>query len=991
MWRFLALFLSLPLLLPLQAEQEEHPMIETIGDLSGLTISTPVLAEAKRAKLRLRNGLEVYLISDPEAPESGAALSMEAGSWQDPDDALGLAHFVEHLLFLGNAKYPEENGFRRYLEAHGGHANAYTTDLVTNYMFKVDNEGFPLALDRFAHLFIDPNFNQDAMGRELHAVSQEFERSIEHDGWRKEMLSKALCNPDHPFSRFSCGNFDTLGKVTSEKARNWFEAHYSANLAHLVIISSLPLQELEEIVQESFRDLPNRELSRAHFTQAQYGKKGEVIFLKPHRSLRQLTIGWELPYDHRMENESHAAQLIAFTLGHEGEGSLLSLLRKEGSALGLSVGCTSQQLPQTSYQECELSIQLTPEGVANWEEVVERVFGAIYQLKKMGIPRTLYEEYVTLVEQRYAYQTRKETFKEVSSHAYALCGEELATYPRKSLLPSHYDRKAITKQLAHMGPDRARILILAQPSETHVRHTRKEPYMGSQYARQPLNEARLALWKGATPPQEFSLPKPNPYIPESFEKRYAGLPSQKRPLPLLIRDDEGGQLYYAQDQRFGLPHVAHQFAIRSALMEVGDPTSIVLGDLLVSTLNEELAECCYTAQLAGLQASLGRDWAGIRLGINGFSDKSTSFLSTLFVKFRQAQPTEELYQRHVERLSRSYKDMARETPAAQVGELARQLLYADEVSMQEKAKALEHLTYAEFLSFAQHWLDQSYVQGVLYGNLSQPEAEEIALLIREGLQSAPWEEGGELHREVVQLPQERGPYCLGRPLRVQGNASLLLIDQGSYSPLRGAAQELLGVALEEPFFTELRTQQQTGYHVQSWSREIERRLFAFFLVQSTTHDARDLLSRYEHFLEGSLRNLQALCPKDRFQAIRTSLVNKHAQLPKTPAQQSNELMALAFTYDGEFDWVDKQIEGLRSITYEEFCSHAEEFFSKGNKGRLAILGEGKLTPGESLRYRNARSCDKVRKLCDYRPRYLVKREMKQEEEKIAANEGGSKG
>ncbi|KAJ9061428.1 metalloprotease [Entomophthora muscae] len=58
--------------------------------------------------IRLSNKMEVLLISDPEADKSAAALDVFVGSQSDPVELPGLAHFCEHLLFMGNEKYPKE-------------------------------------------------------------------------------------------------------------------------------------------------------------------------------------------------------------------------------------------------------------------------------------------------------------------------------------------------------------------------------------------------------------------------------------------------------------------------------------------------------------------------------------------------------------------------------------------------------------------------------------------------------------------------------------------------------------------------------------------------------------------------------------------------------------------------------------------------------------------------------------------------------------------
>ena len=87
--------------------------------------------------LQLENGLQVLLASDPSASTSAAALTVQCGTFQDPKDRLGLAHFHEHMLFLGTEKFPKEDEYSKYLSEHGGDSNAFTMSEYTTYYFKV--------------------------------------------------------------------------------------------------------------------------------------------------------------------------------------------------------------------------------------------------------------------------------------------------------------------------------------------------------------------------------------------------------------------------------------------------------------------------------------------------------------------------------------------------------------------------------------------------------------------------------------------------------------------------------------------------------------------------------------------------------------------------------------------------------------------------------------------------------------------------------------
>jgi len=52
------------------------------------------------------------------------------------------------MVFLGTEKYPEENGFDKFLSDNGGASNAYTDEDHTNYHFDVSPNELAATLDR---------------------------------------------------------------------------------------------------------------------------------------------------------------------------------------------------------------------------------------------------------------------------------------------------------------------------------------------------------------------------------------------------------------------------------------------------------------------------------------------------------------------------------------------------------------------------------------------------------------------------------------------------------------------------------------------------------------------------------------------------------------------------------------------------------------------------------------------------------------------------
>jgi insulysin len=68
------------------------------------TMEKPLLDDRTYRVIRLPNQLEVLLIHDPDTDKASASLDVNVGSFSDADDMPGMAHAVEHLLFMGTKK-----------------------------------------------------------------------------------------------------------------------------------------------------------------------------------------------------------------------------------------------------------------------------------------------------------------------------------------------------------------------------------------------------------------------------------------------------------------------------------------------------------------------------------------------------------------------------------------------------------------------------------------------------------------------------------------------------------------------------------------------------------------------------------------------------------------------------------------------------------------------------------------------------------------------
>lgn len=925
----------------------ETHFFEEIQDEAQLSILNPSFAERKMAKIRLQNGLEAYLVSDPAVEQSAAGLAVEAGSWNDPKEYPGMAHFLEHMLFMGTKAYPEEGEYSRYISDNGGKMNAYTATDRTVYMLSINNEAFVGALDRFAHFFIDPLFNSSSIGRELHAVDQEHAKNIENDNWRQYMIFKETGNPLHPNAKFSTGNAQTLGGIPNSAMIDWYHKNYSSDRMHLVVLSALPIEELKTQVAAAFSAVPHREVVEMPMPALMTSsvQRGHFIYIKPIKDLKTISLIWELPHDFARDNDRKVADLMDYVLSNGSQKSLGEELKKEKLAESIQVSADRLGKEQLLFN---IDVNLTEAGLSQVDSVVKLVFQAIARVKKTGIPYYIFEDVKKIGELGYQYQSRQDAFEFVQQHAHQLVDEEIATYPQKTQVPTHYDAKFIEAFIDSLTPESCLYIVMADPEKLALQMDRKEKWMSAEYTIKSIEERKLIGWENIKVNARIDLPPPNPFIPNNLTLLNQ-VTDQDKVIPLCINEDDSAKVYYAADTRYLVPKIVTINTLKSPLLD-GSPRSIAFTDIYLKAIKEQLSPITSFAESAGLQTNLTQKNLGFTISCYGYSEKASLLTKEIFQALKKVKPSREQFEIYKQSLEATYKNSSKDLPYFQSSELMSSILFNVSPTNEEKLRMLKGISYEQFLDFSHELFKKAYVESLFYGNLSQNEAEELWKDLKSTLKAESYPLKEQKKRNILVLPERHGPYMIVSPTAMQGNAAILLLEQGGFSFENRAVQQILGKGLKESFFDTLRTKQQTGYIARAWESEEERQLLQFFAVQSSTHTPNELLARFELFIEEYVKNLPTLITKERFENLRKAHIATLQMPPENLTTMALRLNNQAFEYRGDFYWLEKCIESAKTLPYEQFCTIAKQFLSRKNTKRLAVLVEGVLPAQNDFRY-----------------------------------------
>lgn len=900
-----------------------------IPDTSNLSLRNPDLKERTVAKIALDNGLEAVLISDPQADQSAAALAVHAGSMMDPSEYPGMAHFCEHLLFLGTHTYPTENEFHRLVADYSGHTNAGTWPEKTVYYFSSSHEGFNPLLERWAHFFIDPLFDPSGVAREMHAIDQEFSRHFQENNWREHFVCKELANPAHPYSRFTTGNSKTLAKVPPDAVRAWHDTWYRAPRMRLLVYSNRPLEELKASVDTYFSAIPSGPTPTP--TQHRFLSNeqiGHITYVQPVQETRLLTLRWEISPQLGLD-PSQPAELVAYALNRGQKASLIERLKEEGLADELVA--VVDDLEGNEQRLFEIQVKLTEQGLQEIPQVTLRCFEALAAYRKQGIPAYLFEERNRASRLLYEYQPRSDAFEFVNATAPLLFHEELATFPLRQVAAARFDKKKIDLFLDSLSPSNCAFCVLADPAHTGVSLDRKEQWLGTAYAVRPLPATWLAWWQKASPHSQIAIAPPNAFLSDSL----ASVEGPSGASPSLLSQVPGGTAYYWRGAEFGNPEISFHLHFLSPAL-TPDPRSAVLTDLYLDHLERELSPTFTAAAQAGLKASVGANRNRITLEISGLSASAPLLLQETLKELRGRPLTEAEFRLASERLRQFYAQTLQASPLYQALSEFRSLAQPHRIPTLEKEKALATLHYGDYLMFHNALWEKAYIDALFSGNLSVQAAEAAWLDIQSLLVREPYLRAEHSPIQVLSLPEAQGPYQIAHPISTYGNAAMLILDGGEIRP----SLSLLDDSLHEAFFSELRTKQKTGYVAAARAAELDGRFFEFFLVESNSHQPDDLLYRFELFLETYREELATHVSSERFDLLKRSALDTLQNQYRSLNDRATLWDQLAFEKGGNFAYLEEQMAALSSLSYETFLQESRAFLSRDNRRRLALLLTG---------------------------------------------------
>ncbi|PJF18726.1 hypothetical protein PSACC_01469 [Paramicrosporidium saccamoebae] len=872
--------------------------------------------------LTLENGLQALLISEPGLDKASAALDVHVGNFYDPEDIPGLAHFLEHLLFMGTRKYPDENEYGKYLSAHGGHSNAFTAQEHTNYFFDVVSDHLEGALDRFAQFFISPLFNPSGTERELLAVDSEHKKNVLNDHWRIAQLEKTLSSHSHPYSHFGTGSLKTLKEGPESRGIDirsvlieFYGKHYSSNLMKLVVFGKNPLDELQNMVVEKFsavgnrnfalREWPGMPLDERHF--------GKLINVRTVKEMRSMHVSWQLPdmKKYKLEKPGH---YFSHLLGHEGHGSILALLKAQGWATHLSAGADADSRGYTFF---EVAIELSSSGLDHVEDIVKLIFQYLQLLRNSGPQKAIFEETKRLeeIEFRFMEKGQPSSFaSRTSGNMQSYAPELILKGPRVSM---KYDEGLLSTMLNHIRGDNFRI-ILATPSPLDAEKVQQEKWYKTEYTVEPLSEELMKFTQSPTTNPDLVLPIPNEFIPDALNAKMAAalIPTMK---PTLIADDGQYRLWHKQDDVFEMPKGCFQFVVLTPAT-YSSPENFVRTYLFIELLRDSMNELLYEAEMAGLHFDIGQTTDGIYLAFCGYDQKLPLLLKEVMNRVMQYKTNPARFAAIKDKYARWLKSVIHDNPYGLIAYYLNGLQLEYNWWYWEKEAALPLITADSIDAFAAEIFSRANIEGLCHGNYRAEEALGIFTDLRKilsGTKALPELETANVR--VISLEPRQDIIFSPGPIPNSNSAIEFYLQIGPVGSLRLRTLTILFAQIfHEPFFDLLRTKEQLGYIVRHQAREKGNSIGLRFLVQSE-RDPVYLDNRIEVFLSNTVEYLTSM-DVDEYSTHVRALIDRLTAKKRRMTDETQVYWMQIIGHQYEFERASVDADYLKNHTKEDLLA-----------------------------------------------------------------------
>lgn len=878
--------------------------------------------------LILPNKMEVLLVSDPAAKKSAAALSVGVGLLQDPMSQQGMAHYLEHMLFLGTERYPDTNGYSEFMTANGGAQNAYTWLEITNYMFKVNNNAYDEALDRFSDFFKAPKLYPEYTDKEKNAVNAEWSMRREMDFFGQYNLSRSMMG-DHPANRFLIGNLETLGDKGEDKLHpqtvEFYKRYYSANIMKVALLSNLPIAEMEQLASKHFSSIENRDIEPPKITAtldfSQLGAKR--IHYVPNQDVKQLRLDFTIT-DNSAQFALKPNEFITYLLGSEMPGTPAQRLKEMGLISRLNASAAPDLYG--NYGALTIDIELTDNGMQNREAIVATIMQYIDLVKQQGVNSKYFSEIQTSLNNQFRFLEKGDEFGYVSNLADTMQNVPARYAVNAPYYYQRFDAEAINNVLQQLTPQRLRVWYISKQEP----HDSSLHFYDGKYKIAAISQAEQQSWQLPSP-LALNLPAVNRMLPENFDVK--PMVAQDKPEIIVQQDGISAWLYPSQafaSQPRGVLEIV--FNTDAAQQDIKAKVLLALWEDIYNLQQSALAT---EADIAGMQLGLTAA-NGLSLTVAGFTDKQPQLLQQALAGLR-VTTDQQSFAQATDRYIRGLQNQGKQFPFYQAFNTYNSLIRNGNYEKDQLIATASALTQADLQAFIKHTLAHNQLRIFAFGNYDKATVTQVLATVKQTLPE-----------QRSELPYSRTGFwqpTVGETLVIQKDidvADVALVDvhvhpEPSFTQLARAS--VLKSHFSNIAFDKLRTEEQLAYAVGGTAMQLEDYVGFGMYIQTPVKSVADIQARFDQFKQQYAEQLNSLSEQD-FAQLKASTLVTLKEPPKNLQDEVTPLLTDWYREKFSFDSKQKLIAAVEQVTLADVKAFYRETMLNAQAPRISVQMRG---------------------------------------------------
>lgn len=286
-------------------------------------------------RVTLDNGLEIIAESNEAALSTSLGFFIRTGGRDEFDEIAGVSHFLEHMVFKGTERRTAAE-VNRELDELGGDSNACTGEETTAFYAKVLPELQESAIDLLGDI-LRPALRKDDFEMEKQVVLEEINMYEDQPPYLIDERAREFFFAGHPLSRSVLGTRDSVGGLTPEMMRDYFERRYSPTNVVFVASGLFDFDKLTRWVDSACGNWKAFDAPRER--QSHKGRSGTHV-LKRSESTQEYVIQL-VDAPAASDDDRFSAVLLAKVLGGAVGSRFFWSLVDSGLAESASLSCSS--------------------------------------------------------------------------------------------------------------------------------------------------------------------------------------------------------------------------------------------------------------------------------------------------------------------------------------------------------------------------------------------------------------------------------------------------------------------------------------------------------------------------------------------------------------------------------------------------------------------------------------------------------------------------